>query len=163
MRRRDWGGALLGAFAILLGSAALGLLVNHVSPRGIPIFVRTVEAGLPLPEGVTGMTLAQAREVVDTESMPILDARTPEEYAAGHLPGALNLPAHDFENHFLPLADTITAAPSVMVYCTSADCSDGITLAQRLKEAYEGKIYLFERGWSQWVEAKYPVTKGDKP
>ncbi len=161
--RRDWGGVLLGALAIALGSAALGLLVNHFSPRGIPVFVKTAGVSLPLPEGVAGMTLDQAKVVVDAKSMPVLDARTPEEYAAGHLPGALNLPAHDFENHFLDLADTITAAPEVMVYCSSADCSDGITLAERLKEAYQGRIYLFEHGWTQWSQAKYPVTKGEAP
>ncbi len=95
--RRDWGGVLLGALAIALGSAALGLLVNHFSPRGIPVFVKAAEVRLPLPEGVAGMTLDQAKAVVDAKSMPVLDARTPEEYQEVHIRNAVNTPLPKLE------------------------------------------------------------------
>jgi len=35
LRSTSLGGVLVGALAIVLASAALGILVNHFSPRGI--------------------------------------------------------------------------------------------------------------------------------
>ena len=161
--RRDLGGVVLGALAIVLGSVALGLLANHFSPHPVPVLQKTEGAHLALPPGITGLTLAEAKRDLDAKQIPFLDARSPEEYAAGHLPGALSLPVADFENHFLALAERLEAQPTLIVYCESADCGDGLQLAERLKEAYQGKVMLFEAGWLGWVAAKYPVTKGEQP
>jgi rhodanese-related sulfurtransferase len=161
--QRDWGSIGRGALIIMLGSAALGFLANHFSPRGIPIFQKAAETRLPLPSGLRPMTLEQVKAAADAKRMPILDARSPEKYAAGHIPGALNLPVDAFEEHFLTHADTITAAPEALIYCDSEDCGDGVALAERLKEAYQGKLYLFEQGWKQWSALGYPIAKGEAP
>ena len=52
-------------------------------------------------------------EAEKTEDAVLLDVRTPEEYAEGHLPGSVNLP--------LDRIETIAIAPSrpLFVYCRS--------------------------------------------
>lgn len=161
--RRDLGGAILGALAIVLGSAALGLLVNHFSPYGIPVVPRTEAARVPLPPGLTGITVEQAKAALEAGSTPFLDARDSAKYAAGHLPGAYHLPIAEFEPRFLDLADKLERAPQVVVYCDRADCGEAIELAERLKEAYQGQVLVFVDGWNAWVAAGYPVTKGETP
>jgi len=154
---------ILGALAIVLGSAALGIAVNHFSPHRLPI-VQQAEAGrLPLPPGLTSLTLVQAKAAFDKKGTPFLDARGSERFAAGHIPGAHDLPAAEFEKRFLDLAETLEGAPSVIVYCESADCGEAVELSDRLKEAYQGTILVFVDGWKGWTTAGYPVTKGDKP
>ena len=161
--RRDLGGAILGALAIVLGSAALGLLVNHFSPHGLPVVQRTEVARLPLPPGLTGITVEQAKAALEAGNTPFLDARDSAKYMAAHLPGAYHLPIAEFESRFLDLADKLERAPQVVVYCDSADCGEAIELAERLKEAYQGQVLVLVDGWNAWVAAGYPVTKGEGP
>jgi rhodanese-related sulfurtransferase len=148
---------------IAVCSSLVGLLMNHLSPTGIPVFMRATAPHLPLPQGVTTMALPQVRAVVGANSMLVLDARSAEEYAAGHIPGALSLPLDAFEERFLDLAEIIGGAPEVLVYCASEDCGDGAGLADRLREACQGRVYLFEHGWRKWSEAGYAIAKGNRP
>ena len=52
----------------------------------------------------------------NTPGAVLLDVRTAEEYAAGHLPGSRNLPLHLLDTPGIPLPDV--NAP-VFVYCRS--------------------------------------------
>ena len=64
------------------------------------------------------ITAEQAKQMMDTEeNYIILDVRTPEEYAEGHIPGAICI-SHDS----IP-TDTIPELPDkaqlIMIYCRS--------------------------------------------
>ena len=64
------------------------------------------------------ITAQQAKEIMDTqEGYIILDTRTQEEYATGHIPGAIVLP-HD---EVLKKAETVLPDKSqlILVYCRS--------------------------------------------
>lgn len=51
-----------------------------------------------------------------TPGAVLLDVRTTEEYAAGHLPGSRNLPLHLLDTPGMPLPSTDTP---VFLYCRS--------------------------------------------
>ncbi len=161
--RPDFGGAVLGAIAIVLVSIALGLLANHFSSAPVPLLTKASEPQLPLPPGMVGLSLAEAKRRYDAHQTPFLDARQPEVYAEGHIPGAYNLPAEEFETRYLDLAEALEAAPAVVVYCESADCGEALATAERLKEAYPGKLQVFLGGWQEWRAAKYPTRTGEAP
>jgi rhodanese-related sulfurtransferase len=161
----DLGGILLGALGIVAASAALGIAVNQCSPRGIPLLPSaTDEATAPsLPAGIVGMNLEEAQAAFEAQSVLFLDARTPEEYAEGHVPGALNLPTYEFEEHFPDLADLVEDAPSVVVYCEGMECSDSIEVAERLLEVGCEGVHVFEPGWRAWKDSGGPVNEGLDP
>lgn len=161
-------GVLAGALGLLIASAALALAVNHFSRRGIPLLPKAgrgdqAEAKLPLPPGVRAMTREQAYAAFVGRSALFLDGRTPEEYAEGHIPGALNLPADEFESHFLDISEQVEAAPALITYCLSLECGEGVEIAERLREIVSQPIYVYERGWEAWKEAGYPGGKGEQP
>ena len=164
-------GALLGALALVVGSAALGLAVNHFSPRGIPILPPPAEAQrdgpalpqFPMPPGVTAMTAEEAHAAFTNGSALFLDARDPQEYAESHIPGALNLPPQDFETVFPDLYDQVESAPSLIVYCQGVECGDAVEVAERLVEIVSQPISVLEPGWRSWREAGYPATEGSQP
>ena len=161
--RADLGGVLVGALAIVLGSAALGILVNHFSPRGIPVFGKGEEVQLPLPPGVEAMTVEGAHAAWEAESALLVDARVPEEYHVGHVPGALNLPPGEFEIRYPDLADQVESFSTVIIYCGGVECGDSVLLAERVREVYQGAVFVVEKGWAAWVTAGYPVTTGAEP
>jgi rhodanese-related sulfurtransferase len=164
-RRSELAVLLLGALAIVIGSAALGMVVNHLSPRGVPLLAEysETELTLSLPPGISGLTLEEVRVEHEFGSTLFLDARAPEEYEEGHIPGALSLPAYEFEEYFLDLMDVVEEADSIVVYCAGGECADGIELAERLLEAGRTDIQLFEKGWRAWREAGDPVREGPDP
>jgi len=158
----DFLGIALGAAALALGAAAFGMLVNHLSPRGIPVFA----SGPPrvaLPAGVEPMRLAAAHAAYLERRALFVDARSPAEYREGHVPGALNIPADEFEHHFLDHLEEIEQAPAVIVYCSDSECGDAAEVAGRLLEAYLGPLYVFEPGWRGWLDAGAPAAVGEGP
>lgn len=159
----DLWGIALGALAILVGSATVGIIVNHFSADGIPIFAQGDSGELPLPPGLLTISPEEARRVLDDESAIFLDARSPEEYAEGHIRGALSLPLEAFEESYMDVAEQVESAQTAVVYCEGIECADAVQTAERLLEAFPGKVYVLELGWRAWLEAGYPKTEGAQP
>ena len=53
----------------------------------------------PDPDSVD---LADLQQAVDADACTVVDVREPHEFAAGHIPGALNMPMSSFDPHELP-------------------------------------------------------------
>jgi rhodanese-related sulfurtransferase len=155
-------GALLGALAIVLGSAVVGVVVNHISPRGIPVLPEPGSEELYLPPGVESLTVEEAYADFEAEKALFLDARPPEEYEEAHIPGSLNLPPTEYEEHFLDAMAEIEGSEKIVVVCSGIECADSIQVAERLLEAVEGPIYVVEDGWRAWEEAGYPMEEPDR-
>ena len=158
MSASDLLSAVVGAVAIVMASATFGVIVNHVSDGGIPLLATVNEpyrVSLPLPPELGPLTPEQAHELLGRPDVVFLDARIPEDYRDGHLPGALNLPPENFEERFLAVADQLEAASHVVVYCSGAECSDSIELGERLLEVLPGPVYVMEAGWAGWLAVGY--------
>lgn len=55
---------------------------------------------------------------IEAETAPtILDVRTPEEFAAGHVPGAINIPYTELEERYSELE--LEGSDELVVYCQS--------------------------------------------
>jgi rhodanese-related sulfurtransferase len=156
---------LVGALAIVVGSAALGVVVNHFSPHGIPLLVQRSEAApaLDLPTGIVSVSLAEFQAAFRTQSALLVDARPPEEYEEGHVPGAVSLPAGAFEERYLDLMDVVEEAEATIVYCGGFECSESIQVAERLLEVGRTQVGVFEQGWRAWSESGGPSREGPEP
>ena len=80
---------LLGRSAVLVG-LALAPIACVLWPEG---------AG----PGASAMPLAEALERRDRGEAVLMDLRSPEAYAAGHIPGAVSIPAHEIERRALDI------------------------------------------------------------
>ena len=162
-RHGDRGGIALGAIAILLGSAALGLIVNQLSVRGIPVLQRVETGRVPLPQGLRESSLEQTKAALGSTSAVLLDARSPEDYAAGHLPGALSVPPDEIGEALPRAEERVLAARTVIVYCASDDCGDAIAVTEYVRQIAPDRVFIFVGGWRAWTAARYPVTTGQQP
>ena len=79
----------------------------------------------------------------------IIDVREPEEYAGGHLPGAVNIPLAD-----LTLIPELTASPLVVV-CASGGRS--VRAAALLEEAGHPEVANLLGGTFGWMQENRPV------
>jgi rhodanese-related sulfurtransferase len=142
---------------ICLVAGGLGILVNAVSPWAIPLLG-------PVPArdngGIARIELGEARALCHEGKAVFVDARSPKEYRAGHIPGALLLPLDDFEEIVSSWKDLIPAETPLIAYCAGEGCDSSREVAALLVERGYKEVKVFFGGWEHWKGAGYPVEKG---
>lgn len=93
--------------------------------------------------------------VVASPGVQIIDVRTPEEFAAGHIEGAVNYDVQGPE--FLEQIATLDPAGTYAVYCRSGNRSQPAVAA--MSAAGINGIYELESGIVGWEEAGLPTVQ----
>ena len=97
-------------------------------------------------DGYQQITQEEAKEMMDTQKVIILDVREQDEYDSGHIPGAVLLPVGTIDE--TTAAEVIPEKDStVLVYCRSGNRSK--TASSTLAELGYTGIYEFG-GISTW-------------
>ena len=157
-------GACVGFLAL---AAVLGTTVNVLRPEvtRLPLVgylehhieTKAFRAGIPM------VFLAGARERVNNPATMIFDARVPEQFEAGHLPRAHNLPAGEVDQRIGRYVSLLAPETSILVYCGGADCSDALELAVKLREIGFKDLMLYPGGYAEWTEYGEKVNTGGEP
>ena len=87
----------------------------------------------------------------DPASHLLIDVRTPEEFASGHIEGAVNIPVEEMAGRL----DEIHGDTLIVVYCRSGNRS--ATAARILTEAGYASVYDLG-GIQDWIAEGLPVT-----
>ena len=82
----------------------------------------------------------------------VLDVRPAEEYAAGHLPGAINVPLDKLENYLAKLP----RRKEVVAYCRGPYCLMSFEAVETLRKRGL-KARRLENGFPEWRAAGLPV------
>lgn len=115
----------------------------------------------------TGISLAQTEDsatVVSVETFEkmskkkkktvILDVRTPEEVAEGHLAGAKNIDVQD--ELFQQNIEQLNKNKTYLLYCRSGKRT--AVAGAKMKAAGFKKVYMMDGGITSWKEKGKPVT-----
>ncbi|MCF6213264.1 MAG: rhodanese-like domain-containing protein [Flavobacteriaceae bacterium] len=96
------------------------------------------------------------KSLIDAQTGILIDVRTPQEYQAGHIPGAINF---DWKNQdtFSTIVKEISKDKTVLIYCHSGYRS-GLAKAYLQKNGYQ-KIYNLESGIMGWKAAHFDIEK----
>lgn len=103
-------------------------------------------------EGV--IALEAVKEGLKSGRIVLLDVREPEEFVAGHVPGAINMPL----SHFDPAALPKPADKTVVVMCRSGHRA-GIAQAAAAK-AGRTDIVDFAGSMIEWTAKGEPIVTG---
>lgn len=108
-------------------------------------------------KGQTGPAL-QPKEFSEkcyAENAILVDVRTPQEYAEGHLKGSVQM---DYlGDNFNEQLKTLDKNKSIYLYCRSGGRS-GNTQEELLKQGYK-HVYNLDGGIDAWKKAGLPVEK----
>ncbi len=86
----------------------------------------------------------------------VLDVRPHEEFAAGHVPGAINIPLSQLEEHF----DELEQGHEVVAYCRGPHCILAFEAVARLRE--KGfTAHRLEDGYPEWQAGGMPTEQSD--
>ena len=147
------------SLVIVVASAALGFVVNAVSPRGIP-YITPPKPVVPESEFIA---LADAHQAWSAGSAIFLDARAPADYQAGHIPNAFSLPAESFNAYFAKVATYLAPDSAIVCYCDGVECDLSHHLAEKLRDNGFKNIHILKNAWTDWTKAGYPTSTGTQP
>lgn len=100
------------------------------------------------------ITADSLQVVLKTEKVVVLDVRTPEEYAEGHLQGALNI---DYRNeNFAARVDSLDKTQKYEVYCRSGHRS-GESVKIMTEKGFNA--YNLTGGILEWQQKGFEVVK----
>ncbi|RJQ64953.1 MAG: rhodanese-like domain-containing protein [Desulfobacteraceae bacterium] len=157
-----WKAALVQTAVILAVAAVLGVAVNAARRDGIALVGDwSAESRLSTPSGESLMvTLSDAERMFLDKSAVFMDARSKEEYEAGHIAGAVSLPWQEVQQRFTEVAERIPPDRPVITYCDGESCALSKDLALFLKEMGYAEVHILVNGWTRWKEAVLPVEAG---
>jgi rhodanese-related sulfurtransferase len=124
------------------------------------------EAAKPAPNYF--ITIEKAKELFDrgkrNGSVYFVDARNPEQYAQGHVAGAMSILPGAFGGPIRKATEYLPGM-TVVVYCVGRDCTDSEAVMlglQNLKKSI-GPIYIMHDGYQAWADAGHPTERGADP
>jgi rhodanese-related sulfurtransferase len=156
---------ILILFALSLG---LAFLVNHFSPVGIALVgqwdtrrgVISAKAKKDIiVDSLEIKDVAVAKQIHDRGNALFLDARPDDDYARGHIPGAISLPIDRFDAQIGNILDRHPENRPIVTYCSGRTCEDSHKLARLLIEFGFTDVKIFIDGFPGWEKKGYPVEQ----
>ena len=152
---------------ILLGlSIAAAFMVNYFLPDGIALVgqwdtsqgvVTAMAKNDIVIEGIEIGTVDEARQLFDSGEYVFVDARSPEDYEAGHIPGAVSLPVGQSEERVAAFLEHYPPEASIITYCSGRTCQDSHHLAEFLLEFGYDNVTVFIDGFPGWEAEGHPI------
>ncbi len=169
--------SLAGGVLVLVVAGVLGVAHNAVRSSRVPLVVSLpggasdggdASPGLasstaPATGAAAGTDTAAAAALarrVRAGAVVLLDARSPDAFAEGHIPGAINVPYDRLAEYLGVLQERVMPDDSVVCYCWSPSCDFSDQLADELRLMGYTAVTVFEGGWEAWTGADMPVETG---
>ena len=155
------------AMILLAMAALLGIVANIVRPKATRLpwvsdWDRHIET-LAFRSGIPVTFLNGAQTRVSDPATVIIDARLPEEFAAGHLPRAWSLPVAEAEQRIVNYVSQLTPETPILVYCGGSECDDALELAKKLHAFGFQDVTLYPGGLAEWMVYGGDIRTGDGP
>lgn len=130
-------------------NGGLGVLLANLKRHAKPA------SSVAGPAQYKNLSIEEFAKMTADKRNVILDVRTPEEFKAGHLPGAINLNvnAPDFSKK----AAALDKNKTYLVHCASGGRS--MQACEKLAQLNVPKLYNLPGGFRAWQKAGQPVEK----
>jgi len=151
------------ALSVFLLAVILGMVINMSCSTGLnPVRPRVLEQSSTADTSPAfEITLDEAFSIFNTGKAVFLDARSPETYDNGHIPGALNLPWNEFEERCDKVLGPVPPDTLVITYCDGEGCPLGDYLAEELTTGGYFNVRVLTSGWIGWIKEGFPLEKND--
>jgi rhodanese-related sulfurtransferase len=138
-----------GGYSQIDDPMAVGLGGGGVELPEIPELDRPVE-----------IQLEAVKQLFDAGAAVFIDAREREEFADGHIAGALSMPFDEVTAEPERMENLMTGGRPIVAYCGGGLCEDSLGLAWELLAAGQTRVVVYVGGFSEWAEAGHPVDDG---
>lgn len=129
-------------------------ILRQVGERHLADVNQLVNTYLTVKDELEPVPRNELMERVKLGLVTVIDVRPVEEFAAGHVPGAINIPPAELEQRLLAL----DPQQEVVAYCRGPHCVLSFDAVEKLRQ--QGVVAnRLEDGFPEWKSAGYPVER----
>ena len=165
--------ALKQFFLLLVVAAVVALVINTLSPNAIPLIgeYRSLSSGdgpIVPPTAEAGdppfIDVNQAKMEYDLGPSLFVDARDPEEFECGTIPGSVNIPFEympegDLTTYFDSALGSVGSDRALIVYCSGEECDLSLHLGRNLNTFGYTNILIFFGGAREWENSGLDIER----
>lgn len=146
----------LKVYYCISGDDVIKLLdaLRAVAERHVTDVQHLVNTYLTVKDDLEPIPRTELLERVRDGLVTVLDVRPPEEYAAGHVPGAVNIPLQELEQRLEELGKN----QEIVAYCRGPHCVLAFDAVARLREKGINARRM-EDGYPEWKTAGLPIEE----
>ena len=148
---------------ILTVALFIAVVFNSIRSNNIPLFgfssaalIKERQAKIPF------ITLSDAYDLYLKNKVIFIDARDPFSFEEGHIAGAINIYPDEVSLHASNLKIKTAQGFIFITYCDGHQCPLSKETAYALIQRGIPTVKVLVNGWSIWLKAGYPVSKGKK-
>ena len=158
-----WKQAIWQVPVVILAAGILALSANALRTDSLPLIGDwSIDARMATITGERlDISLPEAQNFFNSRSAVFLDARSANDYARGHIPGARSLPWQDVELFLTEVAGDLESETPIITYCDGETCNLSHDLALFLKDAGFMNVRVLVNGWTVWQAAGLPVETSE--
>lgn len=136
------------------GDGVIRLLgaLQEVAQHNVAEVGKIIATYLASKDSLEPVSVPQLMERMKLSLVTVIDVRPPEEFAAGHLPGAINVPISELEKRVRELPREV----EIVAYCRGPFCVLSFEAVARLRTS-GFKARRLETGFPEWKVAGLPV------
>jgi rhodanese-related sulfurtransferase/DNA-binding transcriptional ArsR family regulator len=147
----------LRVYYLLAGDDVVALVsaLRAVAEHRVAEVERLVRQWLAQRDALEAVPAAELLARVKKGLVTVLDVRPAEEFAAGHIPGAINVPLDKLE-------DLLTSLPKrreIVAYCRGPYCLMSFEAVEKLRKR-GWRARRLQDGFPEWRAAGLPVAEG---
>lgn len=94
------------------------------------------------------------------EGALLIDARSSEDFIAGHLGGAISLPLGQAEQMLGDFRTSVSLDIPLILYCSGYGCPDSHEVGILLIQKGYTDVLVYEGGYPEWRDAGRPIGRG---
>jgi rhodanese-related sulfurtransferase len=106
-------------------------------------------------QGIHHLSSDQAAELMENNTIVVLDVRTPGEFLEGHIKDAVLIPVQVLNTDYIKILNN--KKDPILVYCRSGNRS--VTALKILSDNGFEKLYHLKNGIKGWVKSGYSIHK----
>ena len=128
--------------------------LRHVAEQNLAEIREMVDRYFRGEAHLEAVTTEELLERLRDGVVTLLDVRPPEEFEAGHLPGAVNIPLEELEQRL----GELPPEREVVAYCRGPYCALALDAVERLRREGVDATRL-EEGYPEWKARGFPVER----
>ena len=130
-------------------------IIDNILLIGLVLLSGSALVWLTVQQRESSVTLVQATQWINQDKAAVLDIRSADEFAQGHIPGAKNIPLVELPKR---TGEINKLQPkSVIVVCSSG--MQSLKAKSQLKKAGFNDVFIMDGGLAAWQSQGLPTTK----
>jgi len=130
-------------------------IIRHIAENNLAELDLLINTYLKEKDALEPIPAEELLKRAEEGLITVIDVRPPDEYAAGHVAGAVNVPIEELTNFI----NDLNSGQEIVAYCRGPYCLMSFDAVETLRKKGFKAIRL-ENGFPEWKQGGHPIKTG---